>query len=358
MTAGLRSAFTKLLAVFGLASARSVHMLTGRLGTAGARAAALKSQLADVRAKLKEARARADGFEREVEALKLRLVEAESGSAAWKTRAETLEQQVSSARVAAQRLRGRAMAEELKATSGSGTVRVVSSGDETLVMTATFTAAATPYLVIRDEHERTLHYLCALVSWAQPKRVRRVVLAENSNTGFDFSRIVRFLEAAGKEVEVLVFDGNTHAAQRGKGYGDGEILEHVFAHSRLLRMGETFYKISGRVFVRNFDLVSELTTSAEAFFRKIGKPGQKPKANTVFFRCGLQVFEDRLLDAYRQVDEPNGVYLEHLYFDRLRDVRPPDFGERPAFVGQQASTGKAYEAYDVDTIRLARSFLA
>ena len=67
----------------------------------------------------------------------------------------------------------------------------------------------------------------ALVSWARPKHVQRVVLGENSNTRFDFSNVIHCLEAAGKEIEVLVFDGNREVARRGKGYEEGEILEHL-----------------------------------------------------------------------------------------------------------------------------------
>jgi hypothetical protein len=120
---------------------------------------------------------------------------------------------------------------------------------DTLVMTATFRAPSTPTLVVRDEHTRIQHYMCALVSWAQTRRVHRVILGENSNTRFDFSRIVRYLEAAGKEVELLVFDGNKESPRFGKGFGEGEILEHLYTHSRLLRMTDTFYKVTGRLVV-------------------------------------------------------------------------------------------------------------
>jgi len=229
---------------------------------------------------------------------------------------------------------------------------------ETLIMTATFRAETTPTLIVRQEDERILQYMCALVSWAQPKQVRCIVFAENSNTRFDFSSIVRYLEAAGKEVEVLVFDGNKEAARFGKGFGEGEILEHIYNNSVLIRQKTTFYKVTGRIFVRNFDLVSERTTAPIAFHRQKSKAGKRAKANTVFFKCSLQLFESRLLHCYRQVDEPNGVQFENLYFDQLVDPVPADFGLLPEFVGQQASTGKIYGDYEPDTIKRARTFIS
>jgi hypothetical protein len=228
---------------------------------------------------------------------------------------------------------------------------------ETLVMTATFRADATPVLVIRREEERIEQYLCALLSWARPQRIRRIVFAENSNTAFDFSPIVRHLEAAGKDVEVLVYEGNKRSEQFGKGFGEGEILEHVFRHSRLLRRGRTFYKVTGRLFVRNFDRVSESTPDRDAFRMKHRKDGKPSKVNTVFFKCSLELFERRLLKAYRQVDERKGVQIEHAYYNQLRDLDAGGFGMAPQIVGQQASTGLLYEPYDDEVITAARALL-
>ena len=155
---------------------------------------------------------------------------------------------------------------------------------ETLVMTATFRAPETPYLIIRDERTRIQQYMCALVSWSRAQRVQRIILAENSNTQFDFSRVVRYLGAAGKEIELLVFDGNKESPRFGKGFGEGEILEYVYTHSRLLRLTDTFYKVTGRLFVRNFDRVSDATASRHAFRRKYAKkPGNPSKVDTTFF---------------------------------------------------------------------------
>src|SRR5437773_6185066 len=225
---------------------------------------------------------------------------------------------------------------------------------DTLVMTATFRAPETPYLVVRDERTRIQQYMCALVSWARTRRVRRIILAENSNTQFDFSRIVRHLEAAGKEIELLVFDGNRESPRFGKGFGEGEILEYVYTHSRLLRQTDTFYKVTGRLFVRNFDLVSDATANRHAFRRKYAKkPGNPSKVDTTFFKCGLDLFESRLMHAYRQVDDMKRIFIEHMYFDLLRETDVGGFPLSPEIVGQSASTGKVYRPYDEDVIEAA-----
>lgn len=230
---------------------------------------------------------------------------------------------------------------------------------ETLVMSGTFTPADTPGLVVRDENERVLQYMCALVSWARPSRVRRIIFGENSNTRFDFSKIIRYLKSAGKQVEILVFDGNKDSARLGKGFGEGQILEHIYQNSQLLRANASFYKVTGRLFVANFDALSEATQATAAFQQKRPKDARpRPcKVVTSFFKCSLALFESRLVDAYRQVDDPQGMFIEHVYFNQLRDVELPNFPMKPALVGQQASTGRIYAPYDDDVLAMARSFI-
>ena len=224
-------------------------------------------------------------------------------------------------------------------------------------MTATFRADATPILAVRNERERTFQYLCALVAWAGTKRVGRIVFVENSDTRFDFSQVVRYLEEAGKEVELMIFDGNKDAEVFGKGYGEGVIMEHMCRNSRLLRATPAFYKITGRLFVQNFDAVSEATAAPDAFRLRPAKGGRAPKAVTSFFKCSRELFEARLLDAYRRVTDEEGDRIEQAYFHRLSDLDVPDFGVKPLLVGQSASTGKVYHSYDDDVVRVARSFL-
>jgi len=226
-------------------------------------------------------------------------------------------------------------------------------------MTATFKPADTPGLVVRDEYERMLHYMCALVSWARPTRVRRIIFGENSNTRFDFSGIIRHLESAGKQFELLTFDGNKDSARLGKGFGEGEILEYVYRHSQLLREAPSFYKVTGRLFVGNFDALSEATTGPDAFQQKRPKDARpRPcKVVTSFFKCSLTLFETRLLRAYEDVNDPEGVFIEHVYFNRLRDLELANLGLKPALVGQQASTGRIYAPYDAEIVETARSLI-
>jgi hypothetical protein len=75
--------------------------------------------------------------------------------------------------------------------------------------------------------------------------------------------------------------------------------------------------------------------------------------DTTFFKCGLELFETRLMHAYREVDDMKRVFIEHMYFDLLRETDVGGFPLSPEIVGQSASTGKVYGEYDEDVIRTA-----
>ena len=86
------------------------------------------------------------------------------------------------------------------------------------------------------------------------------------------------------------------------------------------------------------------------------RQGTRRRWTPTFFKCGLDLFESRLMHAYRRVDDRlvddrRRVFIEHIYFDQLRETDAGDFSLSPELVGQQASTGKVYAPYDEEVIR-------
>ena len=58
-----------------------------------------------------------------------------------------------------------------------------------------------------------------------------------------------------KEFEWISFQGNTTKTQeKGKGYGEGEIIEYAINHSQLLAKSKMLMKLTGRFYVKNMTL--------------------------------------------------------------------------------------------------------
>ena len=77
--------------------------------------------------------------------------------------------------------------------------------------------------------------------------------------------------------------------------------------------------------------MSDATQSRHAFRRKHAKLARNPsKVDTTFFKCGLDLFESRLMYAYRQVDDrqvddSKRIFIEHMYLDQFARRMPVAF---------------------------------
>jgi hypothetical protein len=220
---------------------------------------------------------------------------------------------------------------------------------ETLLLTGCVDPGSTPFLKLRDSGSRLADYERSIERWIDDSDFRAIVFCENSGYEHSYAPLVERAQAKGKNLEVLVFKGNKGAQEYGKGYGEGEIIEYALGHSVLLAESPSFYKVTGRVFVRNANAI-------------LAADADKPSAfilftswkyvDTRFFKSELAFYRENLLDAYREVRDGEGISIERVFRRRLRGKRVPAFGEYPDILGICASSG---EAYDLSPARLALS---
>jgi hypothetical protein len=126
---------------------------------------------------------------------------------------------------------------------------------------------------LRD-YERALAFYLGLPDGI----VDRVVLAENS--GSDLSSLQQLAEraGAGKEVELVGFDGLDYPVQHGRGVGETRLIETALSRSRLmrgLRPDEPFWKVTGRLRFTNLDrLIATAPAPFEFYadFRRYPRP--------------------------------------------------------------------------------------
>ena len=101
-------------------------------------------------------------------------------------------------------------------------------------------------LTLRDEKERFRQYEDSIRFFLDSGAFSKVIFCENSNYGTKpLAHLVKLAEDNGIELELLSFQGNVEkACIHGKGYGEGEIMEYVFSHSRLAAKETYFIKIT------------------------------------------------------------------------------------------------------------------
>jgi hypothetical protein len=114
----------------------------------------------------------------------------------------------------------------------------------------------------------------------------------------------------------------------------------------LKRAGASFFKVTGRLFVLNFDEIARKVRPGKTYFQRVGRNPfvNLEKVDTRFYYCNLGLFESRLLQAYKLVNDREGRYLEHVYYGVLKE-QPGSysgFGILPFFSGISGSTGLSY----------------
>lgn len=248
-----------------------------------------------------------------------------------------------------------------------GGVWMGSSGDGALIVTSAI-HTRDPYLAIKAPNVRLAQLYCSMICWIRQTRVKNIILCDNTSTDQTFPGLVKLAENAGKKLEILQFNGDhRRVASHGKGFGEGEIIRHVMSESVLLREEASFFKVTGRVFVENFDDIWQAEQGNDTVFNlnmkrwkrlawriiancpllhaKLGNRGIG-HIQTVFYKCGVRYYRENLLDSYMEVNDREDRSLENRMFMPLMRHGFSTFSLPPRLVGYSAGLGSLYGGRD------------
>ncbi len=229
--------------------------------------------------------------------------------------------------------------------------------NEVLLITATFTSGKTPFTRLSDTRERTERYMEGLLAWLADPHFTRIVLARNCATPINPAVLDELGREHGKEIELLDCPESDLTPHRGKGFGEGEIIRHALVHSRLLRAGDSFYKITGKFYCPDLERYFSAEAGSQFFLtpevrrqkwprrllsklyrserigcllswlgRRAGVPlrwiagGSARRVDTRMYRVEKKFYEQHLLRAHRQVQDFCNHYLEDVFFDQLHQL--------------------------------------
>jgi hypothetical protein len=121
-----------------------------------------------------------------------------------------------------------------------------------------------------DTRLRLQDYVDALRAWIVSQHaVRDIVFVDNSGHPLDaLQEVVHQHPSSGKRVELISFRTTGYSATRGRSYGELDILETALGRSALLKDAAAFAKVTGRVFIPNFD---SIVTAVASDFDIVGR---------------------------------------------------------------------------------------
>ena len=204
-----------------------------------------------------------------------------------------------------------------------------------------------PSTKILDREDRLFQYLESLdYAIENYKKITHIIFCENTGYNYDYNSLKEKAELRGKLLEVIIFKGNySIIQQKGKGYGEGEIIEYALDNSKYLKDCQSFYKLTGRLIVRNMDRIIAGTKSKNAFDFQPGAIYNRNQNHieTIFYKTERDLYQKYLYQAYQDVDESKIEYLEHVYYQQLNGLKLKSFRFLPQISGQSGTTGEEYQ---------------
>ena len=176
--------------------------------------------------------------------------------------------------------------------------------------------------------------------------VTHLIFCENTNYNYDYSDLSQKARSKGKFFETLLFSGDYFNIQlRGKGYGEGEIIRYALDKSQYLNKCQSFYKLTGRLIVKNMDRIITATCSESAFDFHPGVIYSRKRnhVETIFYKAERNLYQKYLNEAYQEVDELKFQYLEHIFYQCLAGFKLTSFRVLPKISGQSGTTGINYD---------------
>jgi hypothetical protein len=201
----------------------------------------------------------------------------------------------------------------------------------------------TPLTELKDPLVRWRQYEKNLLDILNQKIFEVIIFCENTMFEGDYSQWQAAAVSTGTKLEILRFKGKRECIEKqGKGYGEGEIIAYVLEHSKHLQSDDCFYKLTGRIHVKNLlQIVQRHDNDRELFIRA---QRNKSIADTRLFKCSVSFYKSHLLKGYLEVDDMNGQYLEKIFFQRLKKAPPvKPFSVFPQFSGVSGSTMDVYD---------------
>lgn len=218
-----------------------------------------------------------------------------------------------------------------------------------LVITSTVTVNS-ELTVLVDPKIRLEQYIDSILFYLSSKKVEKIIVCDNS--GFDYSKIQKILEFASinnKQIEFLNFYGTSDKIQEwGKGYGEGEIMSFIFNNSKIIKQEDAaFLKVTGRLKILNIDEIINHLKSHVTYFNAVNLNPfvNLKKVDTRFYQCTKENFIHFFKDSYKNVNDKEGFFLEHVYYYNICDnnIKFKNFKILPNFLGISGSTGSTYK---------------
>lgn len=197
-----------------------------------------------------------------------------------------------------------------------------------------------PFLKLKETEVRRKQYIDSIQYYINMPSIKRIVFCDNSSA-VEVESLYELAKKKDKQFEWISFLGNTvESIKRGKGYGEGEIIEYALKKSKLIKESDYIIKVTGRIIIKNINFLLKYMHSDKLYFVR----NTNINVDTKLYGIPIETYKKYFIDLYKSVDDINNRYLENLFSDAILDnkLKIHSFIVYPNVEGISGSTGKSY----------------
>ena len=225
-----------------------------------------------------------------------------------------------------------------------------------LLLTGCINPNGMAYTSLSNQEERKKQYVKAINFYLSNTNYP-VIFTENSGT--DISSLFQDKIEIGR-MEYLTFHGNQNK-EYGKGYGECEIIEYTFNHSKLILTSKDHYiiKITGRLIIKNIAKIIRFHRffyPPKTVFCAINSDFSFPDSRFVIAPIK---FWEVFLNSKDRINDSKGYFFEHALCDTLKKEKEFPYSPfllMPYIEGMSGSTGEIYTGGE-HTLSFAQKYL-
>ena len=227
-----------------------------------------------------------------------------------------------------------------------------------LITTANNPPNGMPYLSMTDSVSRMIATKAALYFWVA-QGVEQIVLADATGTSLLSEQEEAAIDESETRIEQINYQQNSDlVVKRGKGYGEGKLIEYAINHSELLSRVDHFFKCTGKLYVRNFHAVHSAVKAnnlSNLYWRFMGDGSwREPWTDCRFYYTSKSFATSHVLPAYFGSDDIAGDFCENRLYEVAERNLKPGRALRPLVTGYAGGTGEPY--FDLSLGTLDQSF--
>lgn len=213
-----------------------------------------------------------------------------------------------------------------------------------LITTANNPPTGTPHLKMEDLATRAIAAKSSVFYFAS-LGAKNIVIADA--TGINLLNVddLSYLSQMGIQVEQINYTQDHNAIiSKGKGFGEGELINFSLSNSKLLQRYDSFFKCTGKVHCRNFNEIEQMISQnnvSNIFWHFMDNTMVKPWVDTRFFYADKNFARSKIIPIYKSCDDKVAA-IEHLLYPLLNDDLSQAKAVRPLLSGFSGGTGLPY----------------